>query len=225
MMLLIEVKMMHDLLEQYLEEVASQLKSLPAKRRNEELREIREHLLTAVTTHREAGLSEAEASANVVVQFGSASVLARRLTTSWRRERRASWSSWLGAAVLAFVAVYIPNWLVHFSLPLLSSLPRFWQLQLGIDLILLLTSFLGGVFCCLAFPKRAMIVTVLFGAGFALLFLLSNTQFLINGMAGDKLIAFLFIVEWGLCPLMPILGACVISRWSEKRIRLAGLPS
>lgn len=212
---------MHSLLEWYLAEVAAQLKSLPAKRREEELREIREHLLIAVTTHREAGLSEDEGAAKVVVQFGSASVLAQRLTASWRRERRASWFSLWGTVALGFVSVYIPNWIVHLVLPFLLSLSHFWQLQLGIDMILILTSFLGGVFCGLAFPKRALIVTVLIGAGFTLLYLHSNIQFLTNEIAGYKLLAFLFIAEWAVCPLMPVLGAWASSRWREKRARLA----
>lgn len=46
---------MHNPLETYLSEVAAQLKPLPTKRRSEELREMRQHLLNAVTVNRELG--------------------------------------------------------------------------------------------------------------------------------------------------------------------------
>ena len=46
---------MHSLLDGYLEQVAACLSALPAKRRADELREIRQHLQNAVTANRERG--------------------------------------------------------------------------------------------------------------------------------------------------------------------------
>ena len=60
---------MHRLLESYLSEVAAHLSALPVVRRNEELREMRSHLLSAVEAYQERGETEAEADG-----FNSAAV-------------------------------------------------------------------------------------------------------------------------------------------------------
>ncbi len=46
---------MHKQLEDYLTEVARQIGSIPKPRRDEELREMRAHLVNAVAAHRERG--------------------------------------------------------------------------------------------------------------------------------------------------------------------------
>jgi uncharacterized membrane protein len=106
-MLLIEVKMMHDLLEQYLEEVASQLKSLPAKRREEELREIREHLLTAIIVNQETGMTEAEAVQKVLEQFGSPNSVAYNMVMAWRWEDQKRGEKLFGVIAVLDSAVFI----------------------------------------------------------------------------------------------------------------------
>lgn len=76
---------MHRPLEAYLEQVAAHLSALPTKRRNEELREMRQHLLNAVTVNRELGQPEEDAVANSVMQFGTPEDLGNNLVWAWRR--------------------------------------------------------------------------------------------------------------------------------------------
>ena len=62
---------MHSLLEDYLAEVSAQLGSLLAKQRDEEMREMRHHLLSAMEANRDLGQSEDEAAANALTEFGT----------------------------------------------------------------------------------------------------------------------------------------------------------
>ena len=75
-------------LEAYLEQVAAQLSALPTKRRTEELREMRQHLLNAVTVNQELGQSEEDAATNAVLQFGEPEDLGENLVWAWRREEK-----------------------------------------------------------------------------------------------------------------------------------------
>lgn len=76
---------MHSLLESYLAEVAAQLQPLPAKRRNEELREMRTHLENAVIINRELGQSDDEAAQNAMAQFGTPEDLGENVVWAWQR--------------------------------------------------------------------------------------------------------------------------------------------
>jgi len=94
---------MHSLLEEYLSEVAIHLSALPAKRRNEELREMRAHLENAVIVSRELGQSEDEAAQNAVAQFGTPQDLGENVVWAWRRGELSRKKSFLGAAVSTVV--------------------------------------------------------------------------------------------------------------------------
>ncbi len=76
---------MHSRLESYLSEVAARLKGLPAVRRNEELREMRGHLLSRVEAYQELGETEQEAIESTLRQFGPPVEVAGGLTRAWRR--------------------------------------------------------------------------------------------------------------------------------------------
>ncbi len=76
---------MHALLETYLSEVADHLGALPVARRNEELREMRAHLLSSVEAYRELGETEQEAVEATLRQFGPAPQVAGGLARAWRR--------------------------------------------------------------------------------------------------------------------------------------------
>ena len=97
---------MHTQLEAYLEQVAAQLSALPPKRRNEELREMRQHLLNAVTVNQELGQSEEDAAANAVMQFGTAEDLGNNLVWAWRREETLNKKSLLGAIACTSVLLF-----------------------------------------------------------------------------------------------------------------------
>jgi uncharacterized membrane protein len=99
--------MMHSLLESYLSEVAAQLSALPAKQRNEELREMRAHLENAVFVSRELGQSEEEAAQNVVAQFGGPKDLGENVVWAWRREQTLSKHSFWGATLCTFALLFL----------------------------------------------------------------------------------------------------------------------
>ncbi len=78
---------MHTLLESYLAEVAAHLNTLPVKQRTEELGEMRQHLLNAVTVNQELNQSEEDAAASAVAQFGTPKDLSENVVWAWRRGR------------------------------------------------------------------------------------------------------------------------------------------
>ncbi len=91
---------MHKQLEDYLNEIAKSLGSLPATRREEELSEMRQHLLNAVVIGKEQGQSENEAILAAIEQFGSPQALGAQIVLAWRRERRLDVFKVLGIAIV-----------------------------------------------------------------------------------------------------------------------------
>lgn len=74
-------------LDQYIETIHARLKSLPAAQRDEEVREIRQHLDALVAGHRAAGLGEDEAVHVAIRQFGHAEQVGRELHQTWQPQR------------------------------------------------------------------------------------------------------------------------------------------
>jgi uncharacterized membrane protein len=79
---------MHNLLENYLAEVRAKLSPLPAERREEEMREMRQHLLSAIEVNQELGQSEDEAAANALADFGTPEKASESILWAWRRDVR-----------------------------------------------------------------------------------------------------------------------------------------
>lgn len=75
---------MHKQLEDYLTEVARQIGSIPKPRRDEELKEMREHLVSAIAANRELGQSEDVAAANALKEFGTPAEAALHVVRAWR---------------------------------------------------------------------------------------------------------------------------------------------
>ena len=75
---------MHKQLEDYLAEVARQIGSIPKPRRDEELREMRAHLVNAVAANRELGQSEDVAVAHALNDFGTPAEAALNVVRAWR---------------------------------------------------------------------------------------------------------------------------------------------
>lgn len=116
---------MHKQLENYLDEVAKSLGSLPAARLYEEIREMRQHLLNAVVIGKEQGHSEDEAISAVVKQFGTPQAVSKQIVLAWRRgvwrDRRDLWGSIACAFVLSFslgvaADLVFPVFINHFGL-------------------------------------------------------------------------------------------------------------
>ena len=104
------------------------------KRREEELREMRQHLLNAVTVNREVGQLEEDAAQNAVLQFGTAADLGDNLVWAWRRERTQATRSLTGAACTTALVVCLFFFLMDqrwFGLFLDNILPRAFLLYLG----------------------------------------------------------------------------------------------
>ncbi|MEO7714781.1 MAG: hypothetical protein ABIY70_01145 [Capsulimonas sp.] len=91
---------MHHKLEEYLLGVSERLDPLPTLRRNEELREMRQHLLNAVIVNQEFGMSEDEAAHTAIKQYGPTEDIASQLVWAWRRgdKREKALGVWGGAA-------------------------------------------------------------------------------------------------------------------------------
>ncbi len=129
---------MHSLLESYLSEVAAKLGPMPVEQRSEELREMRQHLLNAVTVNQEIGQREDEAVQNAVTQFGTPADLGGNLVWAWRREQTRNKKSLLGAAVTVPLALCLICFLMNqrwFDLfldhALNTILPRAFLMYLG----------------------------------------------------------------------------------------------
>ena len=75
---------MHKQLEDYLAEVARQIGSIPKPRRDEELREMRAHLVSAIAANQELGQSEDVAAANALNDFGTPAEAALSVVRAWR---------------------------------------------------------------------------------------------------------------------------------------------
>ncbi len=90
-------------LDHYLETIEARLKNLPAVRRQEEMVEIRQHLEALIAGHYLAGLSQDEAVATAIRQFGHAEQIGQALSQASRQQRLRS--LWLPLIYLITVAV------------------------------------------------------------------------------------------------------------------------
>lgn len=73
---------MHPQIEKYLFQVSCQLKNLSAAQRDEEVREIGQHLQALVAEGKERGSSESEAVKTALAQFGSYRKVGRDLNNA-----------------------------------------------------------------------------------------------------------------------------------------------
>ena len=155
---------MHSLLEDYLADVSRQLAPLPAARREEELREMRQHLLSMMNVSQERGRTEDEAAAHAVEQCGPPEGLTRGVVVVWKREQFQRGRDFLGAAVATVALSFLLPCLadaVPLQVFLLEQLRHSsWYLPVFLGLVYAahgLAGALGG----LLFPKRAVAGTLL----------------------------------------------------------------
>ena len=216
---------MHSLLETYLSEVAGHLGALPAKRRAEELREMRAHLENAALVSRELGQTEDEAAANAVAQFGAARDLGENVVWAWRRGEMLNRKSFFGATAATTLVLCLMAFLMDggFDGLLYSALerllPHAFLLYCGkheaygmaLTRGMFLASFgLAGLVAGSLFPKRAVrgacLGLALFWVGWAA----------VDGVGRGGVWSFLFYGDragWML--------AAVVSAWAGSRSRLA----
>ncbi len=93
-------------LEQYLAAVGARLRTLPPARRDEEVREIRQHLDALVAAHLARGQSPEEAVDVALRQFGHAEQIGRQLQGAWARPRAPRLWPWVGLYLSLVVLIY-----------------------------------------------------------------------------------------------------------------------
>lgn len=93
---------MHSQLEQYLNEVADRLAPSPVNRRNEELREMRAHLLSVIEAYQELGETEQDAVTSALHQFGTPQEIGR----AFRRHKIRSWRDTAKSGLLSAAALW-----------------------------------------------------------------------------------------------------------------------
>ncbi len=215
---------MHSLLESYLAEVTRQLGPLPVARRNEELREVRQHLLDAVMVNKERGQGEDEAAASAVEQCGDPEELAHSLVRAWRRgvklNYRDFWGTVAGFWVMERGLLGLNLWLTLHTHTLLNA--HSWLFGAGVLTLHVGVLPLTGVILGLAFPRRAG-TGILLASGVNTAFRLINFLLFFHQHQGQRLLLPLndgifsqaiYFVAWG---CIPALAAFLASRWRKAR--------
>lgn len=101
-------------LDHYLETIEARLQGLLPARRQEEMREIRQHLEALVAGHRIAGLSEEEAVAAAIRQFGHAEQVGQALNQASQQQRM---------RYLWLILIYILTVAVSFGIYVINDNP------------------------------------------------------------------------------------------------------
>jgi uncharacterized membrane protein len=96
---------MHKQLEAYLNTFATRLGKLPGAQRDDELREIQQHLELLIASHREQGKSEEEAVRLAISQFGRAEKIGRDLSEANSKSNKAH--SAVSAVVVTSVSMFV----------------------------------------------------------------------------------------------------------------------
>jgi uncharacterized membrane protein len=108
---------MHKQLEDYLNQFASRLGKLPTAQREDELREIRQHLELLIVSHRERGRSEEEAVGLAISQFGRAEKIGRELSQADSKSHQAQ------SAVSALIVTSVSMLVAYGFLSLMNDKP------------------------------------------------------------------------------------------------------
>jgi len=144
---------MHRRLETYLTEISARLNSLPAKRRAEELKELRIHLDEAVMVNQALGESEPEAAAHALEQFGAPNEVSGQIVGAWRRGRSQNLRSFFSAIVFLKVIGLLsimPFRTVYQAHPI-------WQFLMILSLTV---TVIRCSICGYLFPKRALLASL-----------------------------------------------------------------
>lgn len=200
---------MHHRLEDYLSQVAAELSELPGEQREEDLREMRQHLANAMTVNQEILRQDEDlALENALVEFGAPKELAAEMLTAWRRgEAKENRRSLAGAMLCSAVSLTTGFWLLlnaarsfytpgHEVLADISALS--WSLAIWT---------IAGVLNGVLFPRRALT-----GIRIAILTSYSLTAFRILATHSQHVLT-------ALCCMIVYMGATEI--WTRWWIKLA----
>jgi hypothetical protein len=207
---------MHGLLEEYLGQVAEPLRQMPPTLREEELRELSQHLQSAMSVHQEQGQAEEESAKSAIAQFGASDTLGASLFQAWKhRNRRKNLMSLLGAATTTFALSAMQSGLA-WHLYSLSA----YRLPIGVDYALIsATCLMAGYF----FPKGCIwgwaCGTSAFPLTAALIMVLETVR---DGGACHSSWAVYDVAYWVRCwtafPLYPIIAQTLVGAVSHWRL-------
>lgn len=217
---------MHQRLEQYLNELAVRLNSLPAYQRDEELAEVRAHLEAMIAANQELGDTEEEAVHAALRQFDASRKLGQGLARTWRRGQRRTWRETLSGAAICAAGCYwgISSVITLVFYPMVATTPseaaRSKVLNLAFYVLL---PILPGLVTGLATPKRAVIGTALALSVFSAYFWFRGQRAIAEAIASRN------YAEWEVSPflvypLLVTLGAAAAwagTRWTQRRRRAA----
>jgi hypothetical protein len=202
---------MHSLLEDYIAEVSKQLEILPKAKRNEELREMQQHLLSAVTLYQEQGQSEDEAAQSAVAQFGTPADLGGNIVQAWRRGQAIRRRDLGKSAILALIlSLLLPRLLLTLSKSYWSYAFRTHEYMLGY-LELSAPFFLVGIISGLILPRRAIAGT---GLAICVCVLYTLTRLVIEIPFHEMGLGLL--IQATMEVIVAILGAGIGSIWRER---------
>lgn len=224
---------MHSLLESYLAEVAAHLSALPAKQRNEELREMRAHLESVFAAYRQQGQTADEAARNAVAQFGRPETVGQDTVTAWQRgEALNQRSVWGAAACTLAVRFLVPHCLTPLETAYLHPIspghfegPSVWVL-LGCNTA---GPFLAGAMSGFLFPKRAVAGTGLgLVAYFCLILVLAGYWLTHHGhvmypVPPASTLVLSLTIQSVTSGIVSLLSAWAVSRWRMARTGRARL--
>ena len=201
---------MHSLLETYLSEVAAHLRGLPVAGRNEELREMRAHLLSAVEAYQELGETEGEAMESTLRQFGPPSEVGSGLVKAWRRGRGSRQGVLLAAGLsVLLMAPYIAGMI--FLEPKMEPIRMLWNAVYPYGDALAIVC--AGAVTGWASPKRAVVGTAL---GMIVLLAIGAASCVNRGIPGG-FFGLLLGSLWTTKACWP----AVLAAWAGSRSRLA----
>lgn len=160
---------MNQRLEQYLSDAEQKLQSLPPARRQEEIGEIREHLVASIEAREEIGQTTDIATEDALAQFGAVQQVTVGLQRVWWREQIGGPQGLWKSAALALALTYTISNLLS-PLGLIGTVPRpAAENWIALDLLVLfltmvLPSALTGIVLAKLTPRNAVLGTV-FGTG------------------------------------------------------------
>lgn len=204
---------MNQSLSKYLQSVAHELRALGPQKREEELREVKQHLESLMARAIESGASEEEAARSAIAQFGSARKIGRKLRRA-SQKRESAWRV-LAAPMCGMVGQFVLIILLMGGMMLVDAMlgfgpERIFQgyqshilLDIGFTILLHLTPVGGGILAGRLAPQSAVWSTPMMCAAF---FVGSSLVF----PFGHSLFSLLSIA-------IPIfIGAVIGSRWARK---------
>lgn len=216
---------MHSLLENYLAEIALLLAPLPIARREEELQELRQHLMNVIIVNQETGLSEDEAVRYAIGQFGTPQMLGESVVQAWQRgdkkeNQRSFWGAVICVTVLSYLGTILFSKIVQmtslFQSPFYSSPNQSWKIGLTLFLSAILVMALAGGISGLIFPKRAVKGTV---CAVVVMYVISigpslvRTALTAGGLHGLLLAIYIFVGSIAIFGGPAVVFAWLISRW------------